>query len=130
MGVRWLYDNKLVHEGIGTVERVRDYSIGKYWGPHDVGNTLYFDFGTGIKLDAFAILTGDASNGTAFISYSHDGTLYEGTTLVDIIYGTGNSFFNIGTHRYWKIGKHWLVALRNLLARPFGYQVVMVLGRL
>ena len=33
-------------------------------------------------------------------------------------------------HRYWKIGKHWLVALRNLLARPFGYQVIMVLGRL
>ena len=33
-------------------------------------------------------------------------------------------------HRYWKIGKHWLVALRNFLARPFDYQVVMALGRL
>lgn len=33
-------------------------------------------------------------------------------------------------HRYWKISKHWLVALRNLLARPFDWQVVMVLGHL
>ena len=33
-------------------------------------------------------------------------------------------------HRYWKISKHWLVALRNFLARPFDWQVVMVLGRL
>jgi len=33
-------------------------------------------------------------------------------------------------HRYWKISKHWLVALRNLLARPFDWQVVMALGRL
>lgn len=33
-------------------------------------------------------------------------------------------------HRYWKISKHWLVALRNFLARPFDYQVILVLGRL
>jgi hypothetical protein len=33
-------------------------------------------------------------------------------------------------HRYWKISKHWLVALRNFLARPFGWQVVRALGRL
>jgi hypothetical protein len=33
-------------------------------------------------------------------------------------------------HRYWKISKHWLVALRNFLARPFDWQVVMALGRL
>ena len=33
-------------------------------------------------------------------------------------------------HRYWKISKHWLVALRNFLARPFDDQVVMALGRL
>jgi hypothetical protein len=33
-------------------------------------------------------------------------------------------------HRYWKIGKHWLVTLRNYLARPFGYHVMMTLGRL
>jgi hypothetical protein len=33
-------------------------------------------------------------------------------------------------HRYWKISKHWLVALRNYLARPFDYQVVLALGRL
>jgi hypothetical protein len=33
-------------------------------------------------------------------------------------------------HRYWKISKHWLVALRNYLAQPFDYQVVMALGRL
>jgi hypothetical protein len=33
-------------------------------------------------------------------------------------------------HRYWKISKHWLVALRNFLARPFDYQVVIALGRL
>jgi hypothetical protein len=31
-------------------------------------------------------------------------------------------------HRYWKISKHWLVALRNLLARPFGWHVVIALG--
>jgi hypothetical protein len=33
-------------------------------------------------------------------------------------------------HRYWKISKHWLVALRNFLARPFDWQVVIALGRL
>jgi hypothetical protein len=33
-------------------------------------------------------------------------------------------------HRYWKISRHWLVALRNFLARPFDWQVVMALGRL
>jgi hypothetical protein len=45
----------------------------------------------------------------------------------------GNTFLaTVGAklHRYWKIGKHWLVALRNFLARPFDYQVVMALGRL
>ena len=33
-------------------------------------------------------------------------------------------------HRYWKLSKHWLVALRNFLARPFDDQVVQALGRL
>jgi hypothetical protein len=33
-------------------------------------------------------------------------------------------------HYYWKISKHWLVALRNYLARPFDYQVVLALSRL
>jgi len=33
-------------------------------------------------------------------------------------------------HRYWKISKHWLVALRNFLARPFDWQVVIALGHL
>ena len=33
-------------------------------------------------------------------------------------------------HRYWKIGKHWLTALRNYLARPFTYQIAMHLGRI
>jgi hypothetical protein len=33
-------------------------------------------------------------------------------------------------HRYWKISKHWLVALRNFLARPFDDQIVLTLGRL
>ena len=45
----------------------------------------------------------------------------------------GNTFLaTVGEklHRYWKISKHWLVALRNFLARPFDYQVVMALGRL
>jgi hypothetical protein len=45
----------------------------------------------------------------------------------------GNTFLaTVGKklNRYWKIGKHWLVAFRNFLARPFDYQVVMVLGRL
>lgn len=32
--------------------------------------------------------------------------------------------------RYWKISQHWLVALRNFLARPFDLQVVLALGRL
>jgi hypothetical protein len=45
----------------------------------------------------------------------------------------GNTFLaTVGEklHRYWKISKHWLVALRNYLARPFDQQVVMALGRL
>jgi hypothetical protein len=45
----------------------------------------------------------------------------------------GNTFLaTVGEklHRYWKISKHWLVALRNFLARPFDYQVVLALGRL
>jgi hypothetical protein len=33
-------------------------------------------------------------------------------------------------HRYWKISKHWLVALRNYLARPFDYQVAFALSKL
>jgi hypothetical protein len=33
-------------------------------------------------------------------------------------------------HRYWKISKHWLVALRNYLAQPFDQHVVMALGQL
>jgi hypothetical protein len=51
----------------------------------------------------------------------------------------GNTFLaTLGEklHRYWKIRRmlrirqHWLVTLRNCLARPFGYHVVMALGRL
>ena len=45
----------------------------------------------------------------------------------------GNTFLaTVGEklHRYWKISTHWLVALRNYLARTFDYQVVMALGRL
>lgn len=45
----------------------------------------------------------------------------------------GNTFLaTVGEklHRYWKISKHWLVALRNFLARPFDYQIVLALGRL
>lgn len=45
----------------------------------------------------------------------------------------GNTFLaTVGEklHYYWKISKHWLVALRNYLARLFDYQVVMALGRL
>jgi hypothetical protein len=34
------------------------------------------------------------------------------------------------SHRYWKIGKHWLVTLRNYLAHPFTPEVVRALGRL
>jgi hypothetical protein len=33
-------------------------------------------------------------------------------------------------YRYWKIGQHWLVTLRSLLARPFDFQIVLGLGRL
>lgn len=33
-------------------------------------------------------------------------------------------------HRYWKISVHWLVALRNFLARPFDQHVVLSLGHL
>lgn len=45
----------------------------------------------------------------------------------------GNTFLaTIGAklHRYWKISKHWLVTLRNYLARPFDQQVIVALGRL
>jgi transposase len=45
----------------------------------------------------------------------------------------GNTFLaTVGEklHRYWKISKHWLVTLRNLLARPFDYQAIIALGRL
>jgi len=45
----------------------------------------------------------------------------------------GNTFLaTVGEklQRYWKISKHWLVTLRNYLAQPFGYHVVMALGRL
>jgi hypothetical protein len=31
-------------------------------------------------------------------------------------------------HRYWKIGIHWLITLRNLLARPFDMAVIQLLG--
>jgi len=43
----------------------------------------------------------------------------------------GNTFLaTIGQklHRYWKIGKHWLVTLRNYLARPFTLEVALALG--
>ena len=45
----------------------------------------------------------------------------------------GNTFLaTVGEklHCYWKINKHWLVALRNYLARPFDQQVVMTLDKL
>jgi hypothetical protein len=45
----------------------------------------------------------------------------------------GNTFLaTVGAklHRYWKISKHWLAALRNFLARPFDARVVAALGRL
>lgn len=45
----------------------------------------------------------------------------------------GNTFLaTIGEklHRYWKISKHWLVTLRNYLARPFDQQVIAALGGL
>jgi hypothetical protein len=32
-------------------------------------------------------------------------------------------------HRYWKISKDWLTALRNFLPQPFTYRVVFALGR-
>jgi len=31
-------------------------------------------------------------------------------------------------HRYWKIGIHWLITLRNLLARPFDKAAIHLLG--
>lgn len=43
----------------------------------------------------------------------------------------GNTFLaTIGQklHRYWKIGKHWLVTLRNYLARPFTQEVALALA--
>jgi hypothetical protein len=45
----------------------------------------------------------------------------------------GNTFLaTIGAklHRYWKISKHWLVTLRNDLARPFDQQVIAASGSL
>ena len=32
-------------------------------------------------------------------------------------------------HRYWKIGKHWLVTFRNLLAQPFNQRTILALGQ-
>jgi hypothetical protein len=31
-------------------------------------------------------------------------------------------------HRYWKISIHWLITLRNLLARPFDKAAIHLLG--
>jgi hypothetical protein len=31
-------------------------------------------------------------------------------------------------HRYWKISIHWLITLRNLLARPFDEAAIHLLG--
>jgi len=45
----------------------------------------------------------------------------------------GNTFLaTVGEklHRYWKISKHWLVALRNFMARPFDWQVITALAQL
>ena len=45
----------------------------------------------------------------------------------------GNTFLaTIGAKmpRYWKISKHWLVTLRNYLARPFDQQAITALGGL
>jgi hypothetical protein len=44
----------------------------------------------------------------------------------------GNTFLaTVGSklHRYWKIGKHWLVTFRNLMARPFNQRVIFALGQ-
>jgi hypothetical protein len=44
----------------------------------------------------------------------------------------GSTFLaTIGTklQRYWKIGKHWLVTFRNLLAHPFNQRVIFALGQ-
>ena len=45
----------------------------------------------------------------------------------------GNTFLaTVGEklHRYWKISKHWLVALRNFMARPFDWSVIVALAQL
>jgi hypothetical protein len=44
----------------------------------------------------------------------------------------GNTFLatiGVKLHRYWKIGKHWLVTFRNLLAHPFAQRVILALGQ-
>lgn len=90
--------------GLGTVTHVRDYSIDKYWESATLPNTFYFNFGTALRLDAFAMVTGDDTNGTIFIGYGNDSTASLGTVLVNITYGTAKKFFDVGTYQYWRIG--------------------------
>jgi hypothetical protein len=44
----------------------------------------------------------------------------------------GNTFLatiGVKLHRYWKIGIHWLITFRNLLAHPFNQRVILALGQ-
>lgn len=102
MGVKWLYDNKIIGTGVGTISELVD------WNPenktyHPTTNTLYFDFGTAVHLTAFALLTGNADNGTVFIGYGHDSSATLGTVLAKLHQGTAKVFWDVGTYQYWKV---------------------------
>lgn len=68
------------------------------------------------------------SNETIHVSI--DGLMIDPSKLA----GTRGSTFlaTVGEKlsRYWKISKHWLVALRNYLAQPFDQRVIAALGTL
>jgi len=76
-----------------------------------------------------------AQTGDAVSRAGHETTIIAGL-MIDpdrLADARGHTFLaTVGEklHRYWKISKHWLAALRNFLARPFDARVVFALGRL
>lgn len=111
MGVRWLYDNKIYSHGtgygIGTLERIRDYSLGKYWerGYYEGTTILWFNFGSALFLNSFAIIHNvDPTSGTIWIGYGYGTAAKDGTVWVPVLSGTSKKFFNVGSYQYWRIG--------------------------
>jgi len=109
--------------GIGTLTKTKDFNPETYWEPSDpdAANTLYFDFGTAVNLNAFAIITGDGLSGTMALTYgpgytySSSGVRYStnnikynsnpsiGTIYIPVHHGTGKRFFHVGMYRIWRL---------------------------